>query len=846
MIDSQLYAILRDGLDKMRLRISCGADSLEHINRVLHQILLDNPQFCHFEGDWTWESGVAPVYTLNAFQREQLENCIFHLLREMQLPAGASALEKVKILYCWLAENIAYDRNAPHHQSAYGALVERRAVCKGIAKAYQLLLQRLDIPCELVEGSLDGSTKHVWIRFFANGNWFHSDVTMAYPQFRRIVGSEDFFAVTREQICRTHMIWDEPQQLKSFFQSLEKQYACPPRPTPATPASLHRFLSGDGVFLAAGSVSEVYLFENAALKRIPCGEDPGKLYYAMRECAMLQRLQNCRQVAHLQAWDVIREQDGYTVYLVLQESLPLDEYCKKHPLSTSQAANLIRSACDALQECYFCGVAHLDIQPGNFLVTMFGTTLKLTDFSSAAAVEELPQLDAVRGTPAYIAPEVYQKRAYSQCADVYSLGIILYCMLHQGKLPFGDQYPAHEAVALRMKGWPVKVTADIPEALRRCLEKACSYEPQDRYPDLRSFADALKEATNTSAPVPPMPPSPHKGFDQETPKSKKESNTDSNSFALPQPPPRNHSALSFVADTFGETTVLQPPSAPSYVENPARTSTAPLSPEAPAKARIDKVQFSAVAPKKALKGEYTLVQLYMYEEALRFIVEEVLQTSEFAMQEKRSGFHQVQENTRVKVVLTSRDIDITDNVLEETWNGGYLCFDFALDIPQDFEKRQILLTAMVYFNDVPATRLMMTLQLQTQQEKRLELLRSDVLSAFVSYASQDRARVAGLIQGMKKARPDMDIFFDINNLRSGENWEQTLRSEIEGRDILFLCWSQHAKESCWVDMEWRCALASKGLDSIEPIPIDPPDICPPPPELQSKHFNDSLLYIINK
>ena len=38
----------------------------------------------------------------------------------------------------------------------------------------------------------------------------------------------------------------------------------------------------------------------------------------------------------------------------------------------------------------------------------------------------------------------------------------------------------------------------------------------------------------------------------------------------------------------------------------------------------------------------------------------------------------------------------------------------------------------------------------------------------------------------------------------------------------------------------------QGIESIEPIPIDPPDLCPPPQELQSKHFNDSLLYIINR
>lgn len=311
----------------------------------------------------------------------------------------------------------------------------------------------------------------------------------------------------------------------------------------------------------------------------------------------------------------------------------------------------------------------------------------------------------------------------------------------------------------------------------------------------------------------------------------------------PQPAPPMPASRPAPAPTF-----TPPASAPqpvSFSPAPPRPAPAP-SYAPPTQARIDQVQFSAIAPQTAVKGEYTLVQLFMYEQAFRHAVDEALAMSDGPMQEKKSGFYQVKDNTRVKVVLTSPDVEILDDTAEEIWNGGYLSFDFALDIPQDAVKKQILLKAAVYFNDIPATRLMMTLRLQSQHEQRMEVLRSDVLSAFVSYASQDRARVGGLIQGMKKARPDMDIFFDVNSLRSGDDWEATLRREVERRDILFLCWSKHASTSPWVDMEWRYALQNKGIECIEPIPIDPPDVCPPPQELQSKHFNDSLLYIINR
>jgi hypothetical protein len=100
-----------------------------------------------------------------------------------------------------------------------------------------------------------------------------------------------------------------------------------------------------------------------------------------------------------------------------------------------------------------------------------------------------------------------------------------------------------------------------------------------------------------------------------------------------------------------------------------------------------------------------------------------------------------------------------------------------------------------------------------------------------------------IVQGLRKARPDLQVFFDVETLRSGEQWENELRKNIDSSDIFFLCWSNSAKESKWVDYEWRYAYNYKGIDFIEPIPLETPTDCQPPEELSSKHFNDLMLYI---
>lgn len=260
---------------------------------------------------------------------------------------------------------------------------------------------------------------------------------------------------------------------------------------------------------------------------------------------------------------------------------------------------------------------------------------------------------------------------------------------------------------------------------------------------------------------------------------------------------------------------------------------------------LDKVQFSAVAPKTFIKGDYSVIEILMYEEAFRHVVQEAIDNADDPVKETKSGFLTAEREAKITVMISSPDFEIEDNTESQIWKGGYLSFSFAVEVPEQYKKRQILFVASVYINDIIATRLKFVAKCKSLIEQKIEVTREDVLSAFVSYASQDRNRVAMIIQGMKKARPDMDIFFDVDSLRSGDDWEKALWREIDKRDVLFLCWSKYARDSKWVDAEWRYAFKNKGPDSIEPVPIDPPGSCPPPDELSRKHFNDKLLYIIN-
>ncbi|MBQ3938790.1 MAG: toll/interleukin-1 receptor domain-containing protein [Clostridia bacterium] len=257
--------------------------------------------------------------------------------------------------------------------------------------------------------------------------------------------------------------------------------------------------------------------------------------------------------------------------------------------------------------------------------------------------------------------------------------------------------------------------------------------------------------------------------------------------------------------------------------------------------KLKDIQFSVVAPKRTQKGTYLLFSIYMYEDAYRSVVDEAL-GSGAKKQEHRSGVFSVADETYVRITVDSPDLHESETEAMY-WKGKYLRFDFAPSLPEDFRKDRVLFAASVYFNGILATKLIFDAAVGTGSAGRLRVGRNDIRSAFISYASEDLAIVANALQGMKKVRPDLDVFFDRDSLRSGDLWERVIKNEIDSRDMLYLFWSRNARNSEWVDMEWRYALKNRGVDFIDPFPIESPDVCPPPEELNMKHFNDrEILY----
>ncbi|XP_022874114.1 CBL-interacting protein kinase 2-like [Olea europaea var. sylvestris] len=130
--------------------------------------------------------------------------------------------------------------------------------------------------------------------------------------------------------------------------------------------------------------------------------------------------------------------------------------------------------------CHSRGVYHRDLKPENLLLDENGN-LKVSDFGLSALAESKRQdglLHTTCGTPAYVSPEVINRRGYDGAkADIWSCGVILYVLL-AGYLPFHDSnlmemYRKISKAEFKYPNW-------IPPDVRRLISKILDPNPNTR------------------------------------------------------------------------------------------------------------------------------------------------------------------------------------------------------------------------------------------------------------------------------------------------------------------------------------------------------------------------------
>lgn len=212
----------------------------DRLDDVFYSVYYDNPELIWLKTYWFYKDEENMVYKVMliyysrnkeeekeaddivSFVKEKNQNMISDFInknKEINIVVDnivrdanqyRSIIEKEKYVHDYLVNKITYDKNMHEDQTAYGALINNRAVCSGYSRAFQLIMRKLNIPCFYIRGNAyneEGEVAHAWNLILLDGDYYNVDVTWDDPIDYYTMKNRlryDYFNVSDEFISKNH------------------------------------------------------------------------------------------------------------------------------------------------------------------------------------------------------------------------------------------------------------------------------------------------------------------------------------------------------------------------------------------------------------------------------------------------------------------------------------------------------------------------------------------------------------------------------------------------------------------------------------------------------------------
>ncbi len=258
--------------------------------------------------------------------------------------------------------------------------------------------------------------------------------------------------------------------------------------------------------LGRGGMGAVFVASHARLpgKKVaikvlhPDVADAESMARFRREAEIASRLGH-PNIVEVHDWNQLPDGTPYLVLeLLVGESLA--DRLRRGPMTLDEVAPIIRQVGAALAAAHREGIVHRDLKPANIFLLPQDEgppRAKVLDFgiskihgSNTVKTQDTQML----GTPQYMAPEQATGR-HDQVdgrTDVFALGAVVFEML-TGQAAFGGTTIPEVVFKVVFEPAPTvqSLAPTVPPAAAAAIDRALAKKPDERWPDVASFVEAL-------------------------------------------------------------------------------------------------------------------------------------------------------------------------------------------------------------------------------------------------------------------------------------------------------------------------------------------------------------------
>ena len=272
--------------------------------------------------------------------------------------------------------------------------------------------------------------------------------------------------------------------------------------------------------------------------------------------------------------------------------------------------------------------------------------------------------------------------------------------------------------------------------------------------------------------------------------------------------------------------------------------------------------FSAFYPKEAEAGGRYGVYIYAHAESMLAKITEDAQKfkaelgGDVPQPRTAKTSKSLVHGTKITVLLESEELEFEPEMITKRWHGDWTRYEFEFRSDSELVNETAFVRASIMVMGFEIAKIKFAIEIVEPQMKAMSMPTTDELPTnpfarakmqsattdgyskiFISYSRKDKL-IAEAFKIMQEAAGN-DVFFDVDDIRTGEDWQAAIARAIDEADYLQLFWSDNSANSEWCSYEWdyamnyRCA-DNKCREFIRPVWWITP--MPPPPDLLG-HLN---------